>query len=412
MTPIQQEREYLRQLAHRYLEIANLPIMKEREQLWYRHNSLQAERPIVVMEMGTFESDLMPALQCRSEYGRRMEAAFQRAIVNHEMIDDDKVVSPYFELPIDVSIQPFALEKKREYAEDSKGRTLGFKDIHPIEDLEEDLPKLKNSICRYNRESTEAYKQFALDTVGDLMPIVETNHSLDWYFGISQHIIELMGMEALMYAMIDTPEAVVDLYNFIADDILKVVRWQEENGALRPNVGNNYAGSGSYGFTHELPQGEPLRPSMMWGNLNSQETVSISPAMYHEFVFPAYVKVAKEFGLTYYGCCEPVHSIWDDVRTLPNLRKVSVSPWCDQNYMGEALRGSRIIYSRKPSPNFIGVGVNLDEEAYAKHIDETLQCAKGCGLEIIHRDIYTLSGNLPKAGQAVKIIRKEIDRLW
>lgn len=412
MPLIQKEREYLRQLARRYLEIANLPIMKEREQLWYRHNALQAERPIVVMEMATFEADLMPRLQCTSEYGRRMEAAFQRAIINHELIDDDKVVSPYFELPIDVRIQPFALEKKREYAKDNEGRSIGFKDIHPIQDLEEDLPKLKNSVCRYDRESTDAYRQFALDTIGDLMPIVEANHSLDWYFGISQHIIELMGMEALMYAMIDTPEAVVDLYNFVTDDILKVIRWQEENGLLRPNVGNNYAGSGSYGFTDELPKGDPIRPAMMWANLNSQETVSISPAMYHDFVFPSYVRVAREFGLTYYGCCEPVHTIWDDVSTLPNLRKVSVSPWCDEHFIGEALRGSRIIYSRKPSPNFIGVGVNLDEEAYARHIDETLTCAKGCGLEIIHRDIYTLSGNVAKAGQAVKIIRREIDRLW
>lgn len=412
MTPIQKEREYLRRLARRYLEIANLPVMKEREQLWYRHNALQAERPIVVMEMGTFEADMLPALQCESEYGRRMEAAFQRAIVNHEMIDDDKVVSPWFELPIDVRIQPFALEKKREYARDKEGRSIGFKDIHPIQDLEEDLPKLKNSVCRYDRESTGAYRQFVLDTIGDLMPVVETNRSLDWYFGISQHIIELMGMEALMYAMIDVPEAVIDLYNFIADDILKVIHWQEENGALRLNTGNNYAGSGSYGFTDELPKGDPVRPSMMWGNLNSQETVSISPAMYHEFVFPAYVKVAKEFGLTYYGCCEPVHTIWDDVRTLPNLRKVSVSPWCDENFMGEALRGGKVIYSRKPSPNYIGVGVQLDEEAYTNHIRETLRCAKGCELEIIHRDIYTLSGNTAKAGQAVKIIRREIDRLW
>ncbi len=80
--------------------------------------------------------------------------------------------------------------------------------------------------------------------------------------------------------------------------------------------------------------------------------------------------------------------------------------------MGEALRGGHVIYSRKPSPNFIGVGRELDEEAYAEHIAHTLRCAKGCELEIIHRDIYTLGGDPQKAGRAVKIIRREIERLW
>lgn len=412
MSHFQKEREYLRSLAARYLEIANLPVMKEREQLWYRHNALKGERPVVVMEMDTFQDDLMLALQCESEFVRRMEFYFRKAIINHEMIDDDKVVSPRFEVPLDISIRSFSLESKREYAEDTQGRSIGFKQIHFIEDLEEDFPKLKNTVCTFNRENTEAYKQFALDTVGDLMPVIETNRSLDWHFTPSQHIISLMGMEALMYAMIDTPETVADLYSFVADDILSTIDWQEKNGLLRMNNGNHYTGSGSYGFTDELKCGNPVRTDMLWANLNSQETVSISPQMYHDFVFPAYVKIAERFGLTYYGCCEPVHSIWDDVKTLPNLRKVSVSPWCDEIFMGEALRGSSIIYSRKPSPNYVGVGTDLDEDAYAKHLADTLKAARGCELEIIHRDIYTLNGRPEKAGQAVKIIRREIDRFW
>ncbi len=52
--------------------------------------------------------------------------------------------------------------------------------------------------------------------------------------------------------------------------------------------------------------------------------------MYHELVFPAYERLAREFGLVYYGCCEPVHPVWGDVSRLHGLRKVSVSPWCDE----------------------------------------------------------------------------------
>ena len=80
--------------------------------------------------------------------------------------------------------------------------------------------------------------------------------------------------------------------------------------------------------------------------------------------------------------------------------------------MGEALRGSGVIYSRKPSPNFIGVGAELDEEGFAAHISKTLTAARGCSAEIIFRDIYTLTGDRSKPGRAVQITRDLIDKLW
>ncbi len=89
----------------------------------------------------------------------------------------------------------------------------------------------------------------------------------------------------------------------------------------------------------------------------------ISPRMYGRYVHPYYCEIAEPFGLTYYGCCEPVHDIWDQyVSKLPHLRKVSISAWYEE-YMGEALRGSGVIYSRKPSPNFVGVGTSSAKKA-------------------------------------------------
>ena len=80
--------------------------------------------------------------------------------------------------------------------------------------------------------------------------------------------------------------------------------------------------------------------------------------------------------------------------------------------MGEALRGSRTIFHRKPSPNFIGVGKELDEEAFAGHIRRTLEAARGCNLEFSFRDIYTLGGDRGKPRRAVQIVRQLIDKHW
>ena len=151
----------------------------------------------------------------------------------------------------------------------------------------------------------------------------------------------------------------------------------------------------------------------LWLNINSQETVSISPRMYGRFVFPYYRDLCEPFGLVYYGCCEPVHDIWKDyVSKLPHLRKVSISAWCNEEFMGEALQGSRVIYSRKPSPTFVGVGTTFDAEGFRAHIAKTLRAARGCKAEIIFRDIYTVSGDRTKPGQAVRITREAIEALW
>lgn len=175
---------------------------------------------------------------------------------------------------------------------------------------------------------------------------------------------------------------------FILDDHRFFLRWQEENGLPFANSGNDYMGSGSYCFNQELKQQGTALSTETWGYINSQESVGISNEMYGEFIFPYYQQMAKEFGLLYYGCCEPADGIWEDyISKLPNLRKVSVSPWCNEEFLAERLKNSRVIYSRKPSPNFVGVNPELDEEAFRAYIKKTVDLTKDCHTEFIFRDV-------------------------
>ena len=61
---------------------------------------------------------------------------------------------------------------------------------------------------------------------------------------------------------------------------------------------------------------------------------------------------------------------------LPNLRSVSISPWCDEDHMGAALRGGKVIYSRKPMPSLVS-GAHLHEEAFTEHVRKTLMGGQG-----------------------------------
>lgn len=134
--------------------------------------------------------------------------------------------------------------------------------------------------------------------------------------------------------------------------------------------------------------------------------------MFHEFCFPYYRDAVEPMGLLYYGCCEPTHPYWEDLRKLPHLKKVSISRWCNQAFMGEALKGTGIVFSRKPDPNRLAVPAKLDEEDWAAHIRETLDATPGIPVEFIVRDVYTVHGDLGNARRAVEIARREIDRSY
>jgi len=412
------ERRYLRELAVRQRACAAQPVMEERRALWYRHNALRGERPVIVMEMDTFEEDMLPAAQCTSPAAVEIERNLLRHIINCELIGDDKVVPDYYAVGWQIHLDEFGLEIPIEHATDSQGRTLGYAWKHPVKTLKADLPRLKAATFSVDRAGTRAWKSFVEEILGDILPVKIKNESLRWHVAPSAKVVSLMGLEAMMYSMLDEPDEMHALFAYLRDNILAYARWQEAEGLLTLNNDNDYTGAGSYGFTDELPapgygQAGPVRMQDLWLNMNSQETVSISPRMYHEFIFPYYRDIAVQFGLLYYGCCEPAHAIWaDSVSRLPNLRKVSISAWCNEELMGEALRGSRVIYSRKPSPIFIGVGTDFDAEGFRQHIARTLRAARGCYLEIIFRDIYNLSGDRAKPGRAVRITRELIDEIW
>ena len=412
------ERAYLRELAKKQAEYAALPVMAERRKMWYDLNDGSSRaRPPVVVETWTFDRDFMPesVYRCATPAGRSIEYQLLARIRNHELIDDDKVVPDTFDMGWAVSIDEFGVEIEVDHRKDAQGVETAYRYHHPITDLERDFPKLKPAVCRVDREATGERRAFLESLLGDILPVrLRTG-----IFGgtmLTNRVIELMGMEAYFIAMYEAPDSVHRLMGFLRDNALKVMRWAESEGLLRLNNENQDSFGSSTNFTRRLPapgfRGEAARLCDMWGCANSQETVGVSPAMFSEFCFPYYRDVTEPMGLLYYGCCEPVSPFWKDISRLPHLKKVSVSKWCDQKLVGEALRGSGIVYSRKPDPNLLGVDVKLNEAGFSAHIRETLDAAQGCFLEILFRDVYTVHGDLNKPRRAVELTRAEIARHW
>lgn len=420
-TLVGDERRYLRELACRQAEIAALTVMDQRRQMWTDMNDGKpGVRPPFMIESWTFDRDFMPdsIFHCKSDLGRNLERGFLRHIRHHEILNDDHVCPDTLDMGWHFWCDEFGIEIPTTYAKDAEGVTTGYHFECPITDLRDGFGMVQPATFGVNRDTTMEEKNFLKETFGDILPVVIRSGSFGNNY-LTQRLMRLMSMETFFLAMYDCPDTLHALMALLRDNSIRVSRWAEKEGLLVLNNGNQTSCGTCYNYTTLLPK-TPVVPgqvklSDMWGAMDSQETVGVSPELFHEFCFPYYRDLAEMHGLVYWGCCEPADPIWEtSLSKLPNLKAVSISRWANQAYMAEALAGKGIVYSRKPNPNLLGLDVHLNEEAWAKEIRDTLEitAGKNIPLEFVVRDVYSMHGNLDKPRRAVDIARREIDRFF
>jgi hypothetical protein len=212
--------------------------------------------------------------------------------------------------------------------------------------------------------------------------------------------------------MVDQPDKLHQLMATLRDGHLARLDSLEDNGLLFLNNDDTYVGSGGFGWSEELPQSDydgRVRTVDMWGFGESQETVGVSPAMFEEFVFPYQLAVLERFGLSCYGCCEPLDTRWHVVERVPRLRRVSISPWADIGKMAERLQ-DRYVFSLKPSPTDLAMPT-FDEERIRDEIRQALQTTRDCRVEVIMKDNHTIAHDPSRVVRWVQIVREEAEAL-
>ena len=399
------DRKRLRELAQKCAEIAHLPETEEKIAAWTAHNRGEGYRPMVAIYLNNWDDIGLP-LRCADPTAQYYEAQLLNCVVSHGLIGDDFVTPPYVQVPLAIGLLPFGTGAKRVYAENSQG----YRVIPVIEDITRDLDTLPKTTYSYDAETTRQRVDYVNEMVGDILPPKLVNEANHYTFTPTMWAVEYMSMEKMFYAMIDEPEAFSRLMRIIERDMLAFLRWQEENGLLVLNNGSDFIASSSYGFSDELPRREiadgKVLSTDIWGHVNSQESLSISPTMYEKFVAPCCRSLAEQFGLLYYGCCEPVSAFWDSIKNYPNLRKVSISPWCDEAAMGEILADSKIIYTRKPSPHFVAWQDEFQINDFREYIKNTARLTKRCKVEYDFLDTCTVHSSPEKIRQLVETVRR------
>ena len=187
------------------------------------------------------------------------------------------------------------------------------------------------------------------------------------------------------------PAFIHKLMERLVDAWLFRLEQYEKLNLLSLNNGPNRVGSGGYGYTDELPKtdfdGIHIRTVDIWGSCAAQIFAAVSPQMHEEFALQHEKRWLERFGLTYYGCCEPLHKKIHILKNIPNLRKISISPWADKKEAVQNI-GDQYVISLKPSPALFAAD-NWDPEEARKQLYTDLEKTKGCVVEIIMKDIST-----------------------
>ena len=387
------DRIILRELAARVAEIAALPVQEEKLELWRKLNARKPARPMVMIDQVCWNEMNIGdelTLQCTDAECRRYEERLRQTLFQWKHFPVDMVVEPTITVYKAIGNTGFGLRVREEIAvSDPTNTTVGHKYENQFvteEDLEKiRMPKITHDITETERRVTVAHELF-----DGLLEVRPTGYD-PCYLTLWDPVSMWMGVENALYTLVDRPDYMHRLLTRMTDGYLSALDQLEQQGLLcEPQHLIHCTGA----YTSDLPapgyNRQSPRTKDLWMFSMAQMFSTVSPDMFKEFEVDYVSRLATRFGLVYYGCCEPLDGKMAEVRMIPNVRKVSMSPWVDEERGAKEI-GGNYVYSRKPNPALMASDTFHPDQIRAHLVATRKACDKhGCPLEYILKDISTV----------------------
>jgi hypothetical protein len=363
-----EDTQIIRGLARRAAEIAGDPVNAEKRDMWTRLNRLERVRPLIHIQAlaRNIWEELIPGetLATSDPFARRQELELRKRIYCWENFCDDRVVPDSIICPIaiqdDLKAASFGLEKDLTMPEASSG-AHAFRPVI-VEDADIDIIQTESEVWVDWEETERRYQQLC-ELYDGILPVQKRGQNFFW-FAPMDTFSQWRGIEQMFLDLVDKPEWLHAALERITAGFVSNIERLEQLNALTPGHGNAMLGSGGWGWTDQLPQsdfdGEHVRLKDLWARASTQIFAEVSPAMHDEFAVHYEKQLLEKFGLSCYGCCEPLHNKVDIARKIGNLRRISMSPWVDIARASEAV-GTDYVYTHKPNPSIVSTpGWDLD----------------------------------------------------
>lgn len=383
----------LRELASRYMGYALSDQNNQKRELWRALNNGRMQKPMVTIDQIPWhEMDVDGFLGCTVEepYFRGIEWHLRTEIYKWEHMPADMVLNPYIILPRPVSNTGFGMSIKR-LDHDSSGSILSHLFEDQFEELE-DVEKIKTPVLTLNPEREAEILDAAHGVFDEIAPV--TWGGIMLHSGLWDQITFWKGVESCYIDLLDRPELIHAILERYTNAFIAQIEQINRLGLY--DIQSNRCHC-SHTFADGLPSADcnPEHPTSYdgWTFSMAQLFTSVSPAINEEFEVPYMSKIFSYFGSVYYGCCERLDDRLHIIDRMPNIRKISCSPWSDREHFASVLP-KKYIMSNKPNPSYLA-GAGFDEDVIRKDIRRTVAAAKahGLGLELLLKDISTLRNN-------------------
>ena len=387
-----QDCEVLRTLAARYMTYALSETNNEKRELWRALNDMRMQKPMVTIhQIPWHEMDVDGFLTCRVQdpYFREIEWNLRMEIYKWEHMPADMVLNPYIILPRPITNTGFGLNIRK-----LDDKPDGFAISHLFEDQlaeMEDVQKIQTPVVTLDKAKAEEILDAAHNIFDGIAPVQWGGMML--HSGLWDSITFWKGVESCYIDLLDQPELIHGILDRLTNAFIAQI---DQINALGVYDVNSHLCHCSHTFSDRTPgsNGDPNHATSYdgWTFSMAQLFTSVSPDINREFEVPYMSKIFSRFGAVYYGCCERLDDRLDVIDTMPNIRKISCSPWSDREHFAAVLP-KKYIMSNKPNPSYLAGA--FDEEVVRKDFRRTIAAAKanGLGLELLLKDISTVNND-------------------
>jgi len=406
----------LRQLAGEYAELAmsdfNLAVPNRYRDL----NSLRGgvRPPVLVFEepWGEFEHEELK-LRCTDEHNRQLENRLRQDLFKVKHHRGDYAIKPYAEAQVALNDSGYGFRvHDHRTIESLTGSSISahsYTDQLPDESA---LEQFRMPEITIDEQQTAANVEQASQVFDGLLRVRKAGVTL--YMASWDVIPRLHGVQNCMLDLYDRPEfmhAVIDMFTRIHECEL------DQYEALNVLETDPYYTHCTPACTWDLPvkdiDKDNITAKDVWCRSMAQVFSMVSPEMHDEFDLQYTKRLFDRCGLSYYGCCEPLHNKIPELRKrFKNLRRISITPWADPDIAADQI-GRDYVLSYKCNPAYVARGV-LDLEPARAEVERVMEaCNRNhTPCEFILKDISTVSCRADVLTEWVDMVNEVIDRKW
>jgi hypothetical protein len=364
------DKDILRDLGGRIAVIAALPIQAERRRLVQRLENLEQAKPLISIYQEPWNELNVNGeldLHCGDEFCRGIELGLRRTLYTWNHYQGDMIVGGEMIQPLCIRDTGFGIQEDVDIERTDPSSDVVSRHFNIQISSESDLEKIRFPEVSHDAAQTERDFQKRCEIFDGVLPVRRSGSGGFW-FAPWDEIVRWTGVQEVLLDMILRP----DYVHAIVDRLVSA-------------------------WLHRLDQYEALglltRPAKeLWAVGAAQIFSEVSPQMHEAFALQHEARWFSRFGWVSYGCCEPLHHKVDIIRrNLPNLRRISMSPWVDFDKAVQNV-GRDLIFAWKPNPALVA-GPTWQPERVRTYLRDHLRqaMAAGCVVEVHMKDISTVN---------------------